>query len=55
MKLKILKENKNRKTHYRRDKKSKQVSNHQKKKKKVVKVTKELHIIVVPGLDCLLS
>ena len=54
MKLKILKENKNRKTHYRRDKKSKQVSNHQ-KKKKVVKVTKELHIIVVPGLDCLLS
>ena len=54
MKLKILKENKNWKTHYRRDKKSKQVNNHQKKKKKVVKVTKELHIIVVPGLDCLL-
>ena len=53
MKLKILKENKNWKTDYRRDKKSKQISNHKKKKKKVVKVTKELHIIVAPGLDCL--
>ena len=34
MKLKILKENKNWKTDYRRDKKSKQISNHQKKKKR---------------------